>query len=82
MNEDCLALFEKMSEYIDGELDPKLVAFAEKHLRNCTDCGENLELMKKSLTIIKGSFFEQVPNAFQKELREVIRKEHEQNNSK
>ena len=77
MNEVCRQLFEKMSEYLDGELDPDLVSFAEDHLSKCTECEENIELMKKSLQLIKNQTSQKLPDDVRDKLRKVIRKEME-----
>ena len=34
----CRQLIDKISEYIDGELDPELVRELERHLEHCEDC--------------------------------------------
>jgi len=77
MNEICKQLFEKMSEYLDGELDPDLVSFAEDHVSTCTECEENIELMKKSLQLIKNQAPEKFPDDVRDQLRKALRKEME-----
>jgi anti-sigma factor RsiW len=34
----CRQVIDKISEYIDGELDPELVRELERHLQHCEDC--------------------------------------------
>jgi mycothiol system anti-sigma-R factor len=75
MNEVCKTLFEKMSEYLDGELDPDTISFAERHISECTECEENLELMKKSLQLIKKQQREKIPDDVRNQLRQAIQKE-------
>jgi len=77
MNEDCMELFEKMSQYLDGELDGELVVFAESHLEKCVGCEENLELMKKSIQMIRTLSREEIPENVRIGLREAIEKEKE-----
>ncbi len=38
MNDIHAAIIERLSEYIDGELDPRAHAEIEQHVRSCPDC--------------------------------------------
>ena len=49
----CKDLFEKMSEYLDGELDLAMIEEAERHLGHCIECKETLEAFRKSVAILK-----------------------------
>lgn len=79
MKEVCKQLFEKMSEYLDGELDTDLISFAERHVEDCTECEENLKIMKKSLQLIRSRTSEKIPDEIRNQLRQAIRKEMEIN---
>ncbi len=37
-HQHCLEMFEKLSEYIDGELDHATCAEIEEHANNCVAC--------------------------------------------
>ena len=43
----CKELFEKMSEYLDGEMNLAMMKEAEKHLGQCTGCKETVEAFQK-----------------------------------
>jgi anti-sigma factor RsiW len=34
----CRQVIDKISDYLDGELDPELVRELERHLKHCEDC--------------------------------------------
>ena len=40
MREDCKKDFEKLSEYLDGELDDDACREIERHFRDCPECRE------------------------------------------
>ena len=42
MKEDCKKYFERISEYLDGELDDEICREIEAHLKECTECRECL----------------------------------------
>ena len=46
----CLELAERLSEYLDGELPPELVARVEEHFEGCARC----ETFLTSLRRVKG----------------------------
>jgi len=49
----CLELFEKLSEYIDDELDEPACKEIEKHIKECILCRECLETLKRSVDICR-----------------------------
>lgn len=49
----CKDLFEKMSEYLDGEMDLAMIEEAERHLSHCIECKETLETFRKSVALLK-----------------------------
>jgi anti-sigma factor RsiW len=46
---ECRALFEKLSEYLDGELDPAVCAGMEEHLADCARCQAFLESLRRAV---------------------------------
>ena len=46
---ECRMLFEKLSEYIDGELDPALYPRFEEHMRDCEPCQVFLESLRRTV---------------------------------
>ena len=46
---ECLALFERLSEYLDGEIDPLVCAGVERHLADCDRCQVFLESLRRAV---------------------------------
>ena len=47
----CRQLVDKISEYLDGELDPELVRELEHHLEHCEDCRIVVDTTRKTVEI-------------------------------
>lgn len=72
---DCKDLFEKMSEYLDGEMDLAMIEVAEKHVGDCIDCKETLESFKKSVALLKKTKIKKMSEDDKSRLRDLIHKE-------
>ena len=78
MNEDthdhrhCLELFEKLSEYLDDELDEVTCQDIEKHVKECVPCFVCLQTLKRTIDLCKQTEARSVPAEFSKKLKEVI----------
>ena len=46
---ECRALFERLSEYLDGELDPAACDGMEEHLVDCLPCRRFLESLRRAI---------------------------------
>lgn len=46
---ECLAVFEHLSEYIDGEMEAKDCAHLEAHMSDCPPCIEFLKSLRASI---------------------------------
>lgn len=51
----CEALFEKMSEYIDRELDAEARAQVEMHIRACCHCQACYETLQRTVDLCRSS---------------------------
>jgi len=71
--EQCLAMFEKLSEYIDNELDEVSCKDIEKHAKECIQCQACLETLKRTIEICRESESKPVPKLFSFRLKELIR---------
>jgi len=74
MREDCKKYFEKISEYVDGELDGKLCHKIETHLKECPECQNCLDSLKKTIRLCKKAAEEKVPTDIKERLRSTLRK--------
>jgi predicted anti-sigma-YlaC factor YlaD len=45
----CLEVFEKLSEYLDGELSPQDCAGIQEHIKDCEPCVAFVESLKTSI---------------------------------
>lgn len=61
----CLDLFEKLSEYIDGELD-------HATCENCVACFSCLETLKRTVALCKNVSEKPVPLELSQKLKEII----------
>ena len=68
----CLEMFEKLSEYIDGELDRVTCAEIEKHAKSCVACFSCMETLKRTVALCKNVDDRPVPREFSQRLKEII----------
>ncbi|BBO69246.1 hypothetical protein DSCA_31760 [Desulfosarcina alkanivorans] len=71
-HENCIRLFERLSEYIDRELDAPTCEDIEAHIRSCKPCQVCLETLKQTVALCKNLERRQVPEAFTLKLRGAI----------
>ena len=45
----CKEVIRKLSEYLDGELDPALAEQLTRHLEHCEDCGLVVDTTRKTI---------------------------------
>lgn len=48
----CRTLFERLSEYLDGEVDPPVRLEIEAHLRDCAPCVRFAESLRRTVAFI------------------------------
>jgi RNA polymerase sigma-70 factor (ECF subfamily) len=68
----CLELFDKLSEYLDNELDEATCQNIEKHIKECVPCFVCLQTLKRTVDLCKQTADKPVPKGFSKKLRKVI----------
>ena len=73
MHEDCKAYFEKISEYLDGELDGTLCEKIETHLIECPECQDCFDSLKKTIGLCKKVPRDEIPRDVQKRIREALK---------
>ncbi len=49
----CRELKDKLSAYLDGELESAICAEIEQHLRNCDDCRVVVDTLNKTITLYR-----------------------------
>lgn len=68
----CLALFEKLSEYLDNELDEATCKEIENHVKHCVPCFVCLQTLKRTVDLCKQAVDRPIPSDFSRKLEEVI----------
>ncbi len=68
----CLELFEKLSEYLDNELDEATCKDIKKHVKACVPCFICLQTLKRTIDLCKQAGERPIPEDFSKKLRQVI----------
>jgi anti-sigma factor RsiW len=76
-HQQCRAFFEKLSEYIDDELDQETCEKIEKHLRDCQPCHACLSTLRQTVALCREMKSAEagagMPEAVSKRLRDMIR---------
>jgi anti-sigma factor RsiW len=68
----CRELFEKLSEYIDDELDPVNCDTIESHLQQCEPCQACLASLKQTVALCRELKSSSMPEEASKRLRVMI----------
>ena len=68
MNLDCKHVWENISEYIDHQLDPAVLADMEKHLENCEVCSAVLDSTRNVLILTADNRTFELPVGFSERL--------------
>ena len=72
-HEKCMKHFEKISEFLDGELDDAACEKIRSHMESCPDCQVCWSTFKKSVMLFQNIEPDAVPPSFLKELKDFIR---------
>jgi mycothiol system anti-sigma-R factor len=70
---ECRALFERLSEYLDGELDGSACAHIEEHLGDCAPCVAFLESLRRTVRWIERTDAPALPPELRQRLAEALR---------
>jgi anti-sigma factor RsiW len=68
----CLELFDKLSEYLDHELDEITCRHIEKHVKECMPCCVCMETLKRTIALCRSAKDKPVPGDFSKRLYAMI----------
>jgi len=71
-HENCLALFERLSEYIDKELEASTCEGIDAHIKACKPCQVCLETLRQTVDLCKNLERSQVPETFSLKLKDAI----------
>jgi RNA polymerase sigma-70 factor (ECF subfamily) len=68
----CRELFERLSEYLDGELESGICAETETHLEDCPPCRDFLESLRRTVGILNRLPAEPVPDEIRRRIRDSV----------
>lgn len=71
-HKQCRELFERLSEYIDGELDRTHCEEIEKHLEQCPPCQTCLATLKQTVALCREMKTHAMPEELSNRLRQMI----------
>ena len=69
---NCREIFERLSEYLDQELDPELCSKIERHLDGCEPCEAFLESLRRTIGHVGRARSEGLPEDLRAQLRRAL----------
>ena len=72
-SEECKQVFERLSEYIDGELPPDLCEQMDRHIGDCPPCVQFVESLRKTTLLCRDSTASLRPEPVRDEDRAALR---------
>jgi predicted anti-sigma-YlaC factor YlaD len=74
MTLECKNVWEHISEYLDQQLDPKLLMDIEKHLENCEVCSAILDSTRNILVLTADNRTYELPVGYRERLHARLEK--------
>jgi len=68
----CREVIRKLSEYLDGELDPALAEELARHLEHCEDCRLVVDTTRKTIELYCNSEPAQLPDELRQRLNRTV----------
>ena len=65
---ECVALFAKLSEFVDGELEQGACADVEGHLADCERCQEFLESLRRAVAHVASMEAPELPEYLKRDI--------------
>jgi anti-sigma factor RsiW len=72
-HENCHQLFEKLSEYLDGELSEAQHKEIKHHAEACLKCHSCLETLRRTVDLCESLKPEPIPEDFARTLADIFR---------
>jgi anti-sigma factor RsiW len=70
---DCQELFGRLSDYIDGELEPFISSEVEAHLSECLACQACVKTLMRTVAICRRAGESPMPEGFSEKLHALLR---------
>ena len=78
----CREILEKLSDYIDEELDPSICDEVEKHMDGCSPCIAFLNTLKKTVKLYNTAGEEvSIPEEVSRDLHDFLRAKCRENDN-
>lgn len=68
---ECREIFARLSEYLDGELDPEICSHLEGHLGDCPPCQVFLESLRRTVGLVGGIPAPKLPDEMRRNVLEA-----------
>ena len=65
----CSGVVEHLSEYLEGELRPQMLAEVESHLDECEDCQHCMEEIRATIDLIRETVSRSLPESEKERVR-------------
>ncbi len=72
----CRELMERLSEYLDGELDPEACRGMDEHMEDCAPCRAFLESLRRTVALIERQPRPRLPDDLRREVTEAFARLH------
>jgi hypothetical protein len=72
-HQHCLAMFDKLSQFIDNELDAITHEQIERHVKTCLSCYICLETLKRTVAVCRQSTIKPPTQTLTRALKELVR---------
>ncbi len=71
-DQKCLELFSRLSDYLDGTLEPALAAELERHLADCLPCEGVARTLRRTVDLCHRLPPQPVPEDVRREVRALL----------
>ncbi len=68
----CKEVIRKLSDYLDGEVDPDLTLELTRHLEHCEDCGIIVDTTRKTIELFCNTEPAPIPEEVQQRLNRML----------
>ncbi|MBI3406159.1 MAG: zf-HC2 domain-containing protein [Acidobacteria bacterium] len=68
----CKDIIRELSDYLDGELDQKLVAEVQRHMEHCEDCRVVVDTTRKTIRLFCNSEPAELPSEVHDRLHRAL----------
>lgn len=72
MRIDCKHVWDHISSYIDGEIDPDLRKEIDRHLEHCSICSASIDSTRNIVVLMADERVYEIPAGFSKRLHERL----------